>query len=82
MSKPKTRMTKTFTKNDLVRFLYDELNEDERLEMKESLYADMELRTKLDELEEAKSALEALTIKAPSDVVSRILYASKNLESA
>lgn len=82
MSKPKTRMTKTFTKNDLVRFLYEELNEDERLEMKESLCADMELRTKLDELEEAKSALETLTIKAPSDVVSRILYASKNLESA
>jgi anti-sigma factor RsiW len=75
-------MTKTFTKNDLVRFLYEELNEDERLEMKESLCADMELRTKLDELEEAKSALETLTIKAPSDVVSRILYASKNLESA
>ncbi|MEO9868996.1 anti-sigma factor [Ekhidna sp.] len=72
-------MTKTFTKNDLVRFLYEELNEDERLEMKESLCADMELRTKLDELEEAKSALESLTLKAPKEVVSRILYASKNL---
>lgn len=82
MSKPKTRMTKTFTENDLLRFLYDELNEDERLEVKESLSADMELRSKLDELKEAKSALDAFTIKAPSDVVSRILYASKNLQSA
>ena len=82
MSKPKTRMTKTFTENDLVRFLYDELNEDERLEMKESLCADIELRSRLDELEEAKSALDAVTMKAPSDVVSRILYASKNLQSA
>ncbi|MEQ9466973.1 MAG: hypothetical protein RLN88_06140 [Ekhidna sp.] len=72
-------MTKTFTKDDLVRFLYDEVNEDERLEIKESLCADMELRASLDEMEEAKSALEALTIKAPQDVVSRILYASKNL---
>lgn len=81
MSKPKTRMTKTFTENDLVRFLYDELNEDERLEMRESLCADMELRARLDELEEAKSALDAVTFKAPSDVVSRILYASKNLQS-
>lgn len=72
-------MIKTFTEDDLVRFLYDELNEDERLEMRESLCADMELRARLDELEEAKSALEALTIKAPNDVVSRILYASKNL---
>lgn len=75
-------MTKTFTENDLVRFLYDELNEDERLEMKESLCADIELRSRLDELEEAKSALDAVTMKAPSDVVSRILYASKNLQSA
>ena len=82
MSKPKTRMTKTFTEDDLVRFLYDEVNEDERLEMKESLCADMELRSKLDELEEAKSALDAVTFKAPADVVSRILYASKNLQSA
>ncbi|MEO9482774.1 MAG: hypothetical protein ABJG47_04985 [Ekhidna sp.] len=75
-------MTKTFTKNDLLRFLYDEVNEDERLEMNESLSADIELRTKLDELTEAKSALDAFSIKAPSEVVSRILYASKNLESA
>ena len=75
-------MTKTFTENDLVRFLYDDVNEDERLEMTESLSADMELRTKLDELGEAKSALEVLTIKAPNAVVSRILYASKNLQSA
>ncbi len=71
-------MTKTFTKNDLVRFLYEEVNEDERLEMKESLCADMELRSKLDELEEAKSGVESLVMKTPEDVVSRILYASRN----
>ncbi len=82
MSKPKTRMTKTFTENDLLRFLYDEVNEDERLDINESLSADMELRTKLDELTEAKSSLDAFTIKASSEVVSRILYASKNLQSA
>ncbi len=82
MSKPKTRMTKTFTENDLLRFLYDEVNEDERLDINESLSADMELRTKLDELTEAKSSLDAFTVKAPSEVVSRILYASKNLQSA
>ncbi|WP_462254053.1 hypothetical protein [Ekhidna sp.] len=75
-------MTKTFTENDLLRFLYDEVNEDERLDINESLSADMELRTKLDELTEAKSSLDAFTIKASSEVVSRILYASKNLQSA
>ena len=82
MSKPKTRMTKTFTENDLLRFLYDEVNEDERLEINRSLSTDIELRTKLDELEEAKSSLDSFELKAPKDVVSRILYASKNLLSA
>lgn len=72
-------MIKTFTENDVLRFLYDEVNEDERLEMKESLSADIELRTKLEELKEAKSTLETFTMKASEDVVSRILYASKNL---
>lgn len=75
-------MTKTFTKDDLIRFLYDEVNEDKRLEMTELLCADMELRSRLDELQEAKSTLDAFTMKAPDAVVSRILYASKNLQSA
>ncbi len=75
-------MTKTFTKDDLVRFLYEEVNEDERLDIKESLSADMELRSSLDELKEAKALLEDFSMKAPEDVVSRILYASKNLQSA
>ena len=75
-------MTKTFTKDDLVRFLYDEVNEDERLEIKEALYTDMDLRASLDELKESMSMLEGFLMEAPKDVVSRILYASKNLQSA
>ena len=75
-------MTKTFTENDLLRFLYDEVNEDERLEIKESLRADMDLRASLEELKEATTLLDQFSMKAPKDVVSRILYASKNLQSA
>ncbi len=75
-------MTKTFTKDDLVRFLYDEVNEDERLEIKEALYTDMDLRASLDELKESMSMLDGFLMEAPKDVVSRILYASKNLQSA
>ena len=75
-------MTKTFTEDDLVRFLYDEVNEDERLAIKASLSADMDLQATLDEMNEAKSLLDGFQMKAPKDVVSRILYASKNLQSA
>ncbi|MEM0939623.1 MAG: hypothetical protein AAF600_11700 [Bacteroidota bacterium] len=75
-------MTKTFTKNDLVRFLYDEVNEDERLEIKESLRSNIVLRDSLEELKEAMSMLDNFSVKAPNDVVSKILQASKNLQSA
>ena len=75
-------MTKTFTEDDLVRFLYNELNEDERVAMKALLRTDIELQSRLDEMQEAKSMLDGFEIKAPKDVVSRILYASKNLQSA
>ena len=75
-------MTKTFTEDDLVRFLYDEMNEDERVEMNEALSADRNLRTSLEEMNEAKSLVDDFTVKAPDSVVSRILYASKNLQSA
>ena len=75
-------MTKTFPEDDLVRFLYNEVNEDERLELIQSLSADIDLRSSLDEMEEAKSLLESFEVKAPEEVVSRILYASKNLQSA
>ena len=75
-------MTKTFTEDDLVRFLYDEVNEDERLAIKASLCADMDLQATLDEMNEAKSLVDGFQMKAPKDVVSRILYASRNLQSA
>jgi len=74
-------MTKTFTEDDVVRFLYHELNEDDRLRMDESLKFDVELQASLEEMEEAKSLLDSFSIKAPKEVVSRILYASKNLQS-
>jgi|AACY02.4.fsa_nt_gi hypothetical protein len=75
-------MTKTFTKDDVVRFLYAEMNEDERVEMRESLRADIDLKTDLEEMKETKSLLDGFSMKASSEVVSRILYASKNLQSA
>ena len=75
-------MTKTFTEDDLVRFLYNELNEDERVAMKALLRTDVELQSRLEEMQAAKSMLDGFEMKAPKDVVSRILYASKNLQSA
>ncbi|MEM6737290.1 MAG: hypothetical protein AAGC64_08155 [Bacteroidota bacterium] len=65
-----------------MRFLYDEVNEDERLEIKESLCSNVDLRANLEELKEAMSILDGFFVKTPNDVVSKILQASKNLQSA
>ena len=75
-------MTKTFTEDDLVRFLYDEVNEDERVDIKASIQADFRLLDKVNELKRLMGLLDDFQMKAPDDVVSRILYASKNLQSA
>ena len=72
-------MIKTFTENDLVRFLYDEVNEDERAEIRESLLTDNQLRIKISELGKVIDSLDAFNIKAPKDATDRILYASRNL---
>jgi len=75
-------MTKTFTENDLVRLVYNEIDEDERLDLRESLQSDVNLRSSLEQIKEAKSLLEGFILKAPKEVVLRILYVSKNLQSA
>ena len=75
-------MIKTFTENDLVRFLYDEVNEEERAEIRESLLTDIQLQNQIGELRRVMESLDAFVMKAPSEAVSRILYASKNLQSA
>ena len=74
-------MTKTFTENDLVRFLYDEVDDNERVEIEESLLTDSQLQIKVSELKKVIEQIDAFVIKAPNEVVSRILYASKNLQS-
>ncbi len=74
-------MIKTFTENDLVRFLYDEVSEEEKAEIRESLLTDIQLQTKINELKRVMESLDAFVMKAPKDAISRILYASKNLQS-
>ncbi len=74
-------MIKTSTENDLVRFLYNEVSEDERADIKESLLTDIQLQDKVSELRDVMESLDTFVMKAPESAVSRILYASKNLQS-
>ena len=71
-------MIKTFTRDDLVRYLYNETSKKETEEIAQALICDAELATSYKELSLTKNQLE-LELKAPSDkVVDKIInYAKK-----
>ena len=71
-------MITTFTRNDLLRYLYDELPNREREEMISAQLADGELEQETDELKHSKSLVEGFVLKARQDVVDTILAYSRN----
>ena len=68
-------MTKTFTQNDLIRFLYQETSEEESREINHALVCDAGLRQKLYALEDVKRQLdEAVLEPSPGTVLSILAY--------
>ena len=74
-------MTKTFTENDLLRFVYGELTPREKRDLELTLLTDGPLRNQLKELELLKSGLSKVQQKAPQGVVDKILKYSQNFHS-
>lgn len=70
-------MIKTFTQNDLLRYLYDELPNQEREEMMQAQLTDGEVEHDTEELEDAKKILDGFVLKAPQDTVDAILAYSR-----
>ncbi|RED98948.1 anti-sigma factor [Marinoscillum furvescens] len=70
-------MTKTFTKNDLVRFLYDELTNDEKRALAQALLTDNELQNELDLLRSTMTELSKVSYKPSQRSVDKILEFSK-----
>ena len=70
-------MIKTFTKNDLIRFLYDELTEQESKELEQLLITDSELRSELEELKAVHKGLNKVTYSPSKDSVDKILEFSR-----
>jgi patatin-like phospholipase/acyl hydrolase len=73
-------MIKTFTQNDLLRYLYDELPNQEREEMMQAQLTDGEVEHDTEELEDGKKLLDGFMLKAPQDAVDNILAFSKSLK--
>jgi hypothetical protein len=72
-------MTKTFTPDDLTRFLYDEMSETEKVEFCNQLLCDPELYENYQESKALKKRLDEIRLNAPAHVIESILNYSKNL---
>ena len=69
-------MIKTFTKNDLIRYLYRETTEKEETEINKALVSDAELLAVYDQLCQMKKDIDNATLEpSPSTVLNILSYA-------
>ena len=73
-------MTKTFTQNDLIRFIYHETTEKETLEISHELTADPELQLLYRDLMLTKKGLDRATLEPSAVSVENILSYARGLE--
>ncbi len=71
-------MIKTFTKNDLLRFLYDELPNQDRDDVMSMQITDESVEHETHEMEGVVKLLDDFRMKAPQDAVDKILDYSRN----
>ena len=74
-------MTKTFTEDDLVSYIYGELDIVKYEEISRSLLMNASLRNQLNSLRKVVESVDRFVVKAPAGVVSRILDASRHQHS-
>lgn len=72
-------MIRTFTQDDVIRYVYHETSEEESQEIEKAMLCDAELQTMYKEISGVKNRLDEAQ-KAPSDmVINNILNYSKSL---
>jgi len=72
-------MTKTFTENDLVRYVYGETDEVENIEIESALLCDSEVQEQYTQLSEVKARLNVAEYSPSDFCVKSILEAVKKL---
>lgn len=77
-------MTKTFTRNDLIRYIYQETTEREKKEIEQELLLDNKLFEKYKNLAEVSMELDRIELSPSEKTINKILNFSKtiNLHSA
>jgi hypothetical protein len=77
-------MTKTFTRNDLIRYIYQETTESEKKEIEQELLLDNKLFEEYKNLAEVSMELDRIDLSPSQKTINKILNFSKtiNLHSA
>lgn len=77
-------MTKTFTRNDLIRYIYQETTEREKQEIEQELLLDNKLFEEYKNLAEVSMELDRVNLSPSEKTINKILNFSKtiNLHSA
>lgn len=73
-------MITTFTENDLVRFLYGELNETEKEELEQALITDIDLQSKLKDLQSVMKDLDQVNFSPSQSSLDKIMEFSKGFK--
>jgi len=72
-------MTKTFTRNDLIRYIYHETTEVEKKEIEQELLFNNKLFEKYKDLAEVRMELDTFELSPSEKAVNKILSFSKSL---
>lgn len=72
-------MTKTFTQNDLIRYIYQETNEQEKKDIEEALLFDNGLFEAYREIAEVTEELNRIDLCPSEGVIKRIINHSKSI---
>ena len=72
-------MTKTFTRNDLIRYIYNETTENEKKEIEQELLLNNKLFEEYKDLAEVSMELDRFEMSPSENVINKILNFSKTL---
>ena len=72
-------MTKTFTQNDLIRYIYHETTEQERIDIEKNLLIDTEFFDEYKKLAEISMELDRINESPSEKTINKILNYSKSL---
>lgn len=73
-------MTKTFTENDLIRFLYNELAKEDREEIERASLTDQQLQEQINNLRKLMDDMDDIKVAPSRKTIRKILDFSKGYE--